>query len=391
MPTPPRLYLIDGSSQMYRAYHAIRGLTGPDGKSTNAVYIFVTMLRKLLNDHKPEYIAASFDLAGPTFRDDLVDRLQGQPRADARRARRADSAGARGLRSARRADPHLEALRGRRCDRHAGDEGGGRRASRSRSSPATRTSFSSSATASASTTRATKARGTTPTASRRSSASRPEQVVDVLALMGDTIDNIKGVPGIGEKGARELIATYGIAREPARARRRGHEQALPRRPARPRRRRAAEPRAGAHPHRRAGRVRSRGAALPRRLARALLRALHELGFRTLVEGVRADRGDRRQGLPRRQHARGRRERWPTSCARPGAFALRVLPDGAVGDARGDRRPVVLDRAARRRDYVPIAAPRRSGSTATACDARGRARRAAARCSRTRRSGRSATT
>jgi DNA polymerase-1 len=38
---------------------------------------------------------------------------------------------------------------------------------------------------------------------------RPDQVVDVLALMGDTIDNIKGVPGIGEKGARELISTHG--------------------------------------------------------------------------------------------------------------------------------------------------------------------------------------
>ena len=37
----------------------------------------------------------------------------------------------------------------------------------------------------------------------------PEQVVDVLALMGDSIDNIKGVPGIGEKGARELISTHG--------------------------------------------------------------------------------------------------------------------------------------------------------------------------------------
>src|SRR5204862_838865 len=37
----------------------------------------------------------------------------------------------------------------------------------------------------------------------------PEQVVDVLALMGDSIDNIKGVPGIGEKGARDLIATHG--------------------------------------------------------------------------------------------------------------------------------------------------------------------------------------
>src|SRR5512134_598205 len=57
---------------MYRAYHAIRGLTGPDGRSTNAVYGFSTMLRKLLADHAPEYIGASFDLAGPTFRDALA-------------------------------------------------------------------------------------------------------------------------------------------------------------------------------------------------------------------------------------------------------------------------------------------------------------------------------
>src|SRR5665647_298474 len=69
----PRVFLIDGSSQMYRAYHAIRGLTAPDGSSTNAIYGFVTMLRKLIADHKPDYIAASFDLAGPTFRDDLSD------------------------------------------------------------------------------------------------------------------------------------------------------------------------------------------------------------------------------------------------------------------------------------------------------------------------------
>src|SRR5207253_3585924 len=72
MSTPPRLYLIDGSSQMYRAYHAIRGLSGPDGRSTNAVYGFVTMLRKLLNDHKPQCIAAAFDLPGPTFRSELA-------------------------------------------------------------------------------------------------------------------------------------------------------------------------------------------------------------------------------------------------------------------------------------------------------------------------------
>ena len=68
----PRIFLIDGNSQMYRAYHAIRGLTGPDGKSTNAIYGFVNMLRKLIADHHPDYIVASFDLPGRTFRDDLA-------------------------------------------------------------------------------------------------------------------------------------------------------------------------------------------------------------------------------------------------------------------------------------------------------------------------------
>ncbi|MEP6593571.1 MAG: PIN domain-containing protein, partial [Acidobacteriota bacterium] len=69
-----RLFLIDGSSQMYRAYHAMRGggLSGPGGRSTHAVYIFVTMLRKLLADHAPQFIAASFDLAGPTFRSEMA-------------------------------------------------------------------------------------------------------------------------------------------------------------------------------------------------------------------------------------------------------------------------------------------------------------------------------
>ena len=78
MAAKPLVYLIDGSSQMYRAYHApIRTSDGAllhnaQGKPTNAVYIFVTMLRMLLREHKPEYIAASFDLPGRTFRDDLA-------------------------------------------------------------------------------------------------------------------------------------------------------------------------------------------------------------------------------------------------------------------------------------------------------------------------------
>ena len=77
MPAKPTLFLIDGSSQMYRAFHApVRTAEGgllrnAQGRPTNAVYIFVTMLRKLLNEQKPQYIAASFDLPGRTFRDDL--------------------------------------------------------------------------------------------------------------------------------------------------------------------------------------------------------------------------------------------------------------------------------------------------------------------------------
>src|SRR6188472_15464 len=78
MSSKPLLYLIDGSSQMYRAFHApIRTAEGTllrnaAGIPTNAVYIFVTMLRKLLKEHAPAYIAASFDMPGRTFRDDLA-------------------------------------------------------------------------------------------------------------------------------------------------------------------------------------------------------------------------------------------------------------------------------------------------------------------------------
>src|SRR5512147_2983046 len=63
---------------MYRAFHApIRTAEGgflrnAQGRPTNAVYIFVTMLRKIMKEHAPEYIAASFDLPGRTFRDDLA-------------------------------------------------------------------------------------------------------------------------------------------------------------------------------------------------------------------------------------------------------------------------------------------------------------------------------
>jgi DNA polymerase-1 len=204
----PRLFLIDGNNQMYRAYHAIRGLSGPDGKSTNAVYGFVTMLRKLLTDHTPEFIAASFDLAGPTFRDqlaadykanrtpmpdDLVEQISwvheaceamGVPIFTAQGFEADDVIGTLAQRAA---------AAGYEVAIVTGDKdffqlvGGPIRVFNPRDEGA----------------------WFDPGAVAEKFGVRPEQVVDVLALMGDAIDNIKGVPGIGEKGARELISTYG--------------------------------------------------------------------------------------------------------------------------------------------------------------------------------------
>lgn len=65
------LILVDGSSYLYRAFHAMPGLTTSDGESTGAVYGVTNMLRRLLADYEPEYIAVVFDAKGKTFRNDL--------------------------------------------------------------------------------------------------------------------------------------------------------------------------------------------------------------------------------------------------------------------------------------------------------------------------------
>lgn len=207
MPDAPTLFLIDGSNQMYRAYHAIRGLTGPDGRSTNAVYGFVTMLRKLITDHQPSYIAAAFDLRSATFRSqlaadykanraampgDLADQVPwvheacaalGVPVYTAEGFEADDVIGT----FARQAASH-----GFHVAIVTGDKdffqlvGGGIRVYNPRDDGA----------------------WFDPAAVREKFGVAPAQVIDVLALMGDSIDNVAGVPGIGEKGARDLIAQH---------------------------------------------------------------------------------------------------------------------------------------------------------------------------------------
>jgi DNA polymerase I len=208
MLSKPSVFLIDGSSQMYRAYHAMHGLTGPDGRSTNAVYIFVAMLRKLITDHHPEFLAASFDLAGPTFRaelaadykanrtpmpPDLVEQVGwvreacealGVPILTFARYEADDVIGTLALQARARGFDVVIVTGDKDFFQLVGD---GIRVYNPRDEGFW---FDEAGVG-------------------EKMGVRPDQVVDVLALMGDSIDNIKGVPGIGEKGARELIGTHG--------------------------------------------------------------------------------------------------------------------------------------------------------------------------------------
>ncbi len=71
-----RLILVDGSSFLFRAYHAIPPLTNPRGDPTNAIYGVSNMLRKLMADYQSEYITVAFDTPGKTFRNDLYDQYK---------------------------------------------------------------------------------------------------------------------------------------------------------------------------------------------------------------------------------------------------------------------------------------------------------------------------
>ena len=206
--TKARVFLIDGSSQMYRAYHAIHGLTGPDGKSTNAVYGFVTMLRKLIDDHQPELIAAAFDVAGPTFRSELAadykaNRAPMPPDLAEQVPWIYEACEALGVPVLTQENYEADDVIGTLADRAAAEG----------LEVAIVTSDKDFFQLVRDGIRVFNPRepGTWYDAGgvKDKFGVEPSQVVDVLALMGDAIDNVKGVSGIGEKGAHELIATHG--------------------------------------------------------------------------------------------------------------------------------------------------------------------------------------
>src|SRR5476649_1593052 len=205
--TPGTLFLIDGSNNIYRSYYAIKDLTNSAGLATNAVYGFTQMLRKLLKEQKPDAIAVAFDIGRSTFRheqfqdykkdrkpmpDDLTvqvplvrEVLDGfripvigiqDYEADDLIGSLACLARDRGYRVViATSDKDFFQLVGNGILLyHTGRE----------------VLYDHEGV--------TKAFGLPP-----------EKVLDVMAIWGDAIDNIPGVPGIGEKGAKSLISQFG--------------------------------------------------------------------------------------------------------------------------------------------------------------------------------------
>ena len=206
----PTLFLIDGSSQMYRAYHAFRGrgLSNQEGHTTHAVYVFVTMLRKLIQDHAPAYLAASFDLAGPTFRDDIAADYK------ANRAAMPDDL-AEQINWVHQA---CEAMgvpiltsRGYEADDVIGTVA--RRATDAGFEVVIVSIDKDFFQLVGDHVRVYDPREDGAWFDEQGVLDKfgvvPSRVVDVLALVGDTSDNVAGVPGIGKKGAVELIARFG--------------------------------------------------------------------------------------------------------------------------------------------------------------------------------------
>ena len=201
------LYLIDATSQLFRAYFAIRGLSNDQGLPTSAAYGFTTMLRKLIHEEHPPYVAAAFDLGGAALR-------------------RADYAAYKANRPPVPQDLDLQmpwakkicAALGVPVLELAGFEADDLIATYARR--AREAGFDVVVVASDKDLLQLVGPGVVvlnPSKNvrldergvRESFGVPPALVRDVLGLMGDSVDNIPGVPGVGEKTAVAVVSAYG--------------------------------------------------------------------------------------------------------------------------------------------------------------------------------------
>ena len=209
-----RLFLVDAMAHIYRAFFAPmpQRLTGPNGIPTNVPFLFGNILKRLINDYKPEYIGIVFDPPGATFRDKLFEKYKAQrtPMPDDMKVQ---IPLVRRLCEAMRL-PILEE-RGYEADDVIGTV----------ATQAAKQGFEVLIVSNDKDMMQLVGKNvrTLKTASGGAKSDvivdemkvqellgvPAEKVVDYMALLGDTVDNIPGAKGIGEKGAAELIQKYG--------------------------------------------------------------------------------------------------------------------------------------------------------------------------------------
>jgi DNA polymerase-1 len=201
-----RLILVDGSSFLFRAYHAVPPLTNAKGEPTNAIYGVTNMLRKLIADYHSDYITVVFDAPGKTFRNELFDQYKAHrpPMPDDLRVQIAplhNLLRAMGLpliiETGVEADDVLGALA-----QHAEQQGYDVIISTGDKDMAQLVNEHIILENTMSNTRMD-IQGVFD-----KFGVQPDQIIDYLALMGDTVDNIPGVPKVGPKTAAKWLAQY---------------------------------------------------------------------------------------------------------------------------------------------------------------------------------------
>lgn len=207
----PRLFLLDGHALAFRAFYAIEAaLSTKDGRPTNAVYGFALMLNKLIEQHKPEYIAAAFDRGRPTIRLERYAEYKAQRERMPEELRLQvdyikEMLAAFGISlfevDGHEADDVIGTL-----TLHAEEAGidsvivTSDRDSLQLVSPRTKVMLTRKGVTE------TELMGEAEVIAKY--GLKPRQLVDLKAFMGDSSDNIKGVKGIGEKTALALIGEF---------------------------------------------------------------------------------------------------------------------------------------------------------------------------------------
>ena len=205
--TQPELYLIDGSAYIYRAYHAIKPLSNSQGLPTHAVFGFTSILKRLIKEREPHYLAIAFDTKGPVFRHRLYDQYKAN-RPPMPEDLAAQIPYIRRLVDAYRI-PSLEdddqeaddliasvtkkmVIQGYRVIVVSGDK-----------------DLLQLVNPSVTLWDPMNNRLMDEVAVQEKYGLPPSQLLDYFALTGDSADNIPGVPGVGPKSAQKFIAQYG--------------------------------------------------------------------------------------------------------------------------------------------------------------------------------------